>query len=215
MTDIDLTQEEADALIAMPKNRTNDEVVFYPGSGRPVAIPLVSDGKRENFLLDIRRGRMICSKPPTRTELVRRSYRLDLIWEEHHIATLTERKLPVLIFMSIKKVMELNGQSPFHRISSRMLRTYGKRCKILWATVIQNGPDQCQEPGADGSRCVPDGEVLGGEEGAGSDRRFCLIMPQADVTESTIATYGSTDYGLQIFPAAIPEHPHACWRASW
>jgi hypothetical protein len=123
--------------------------------------------------------------------------------------------LPVLIFMSIKKVMELNGQSPFHRISSRMLRTYGKRCKILWATVIQNGPDQCQEPGADGSRCVPDGEVLGGEEGAGSDRRFCLIMPQADVTESTIATYGSTDYGLQIFPAAIPEHPHACWRASW
>jgi hypothetical protein len=49
MTDIDLTQEEADALIAMPKNRTNDEVVFYPGSGRPVAIPLVSDGKRERI----------------------------------------------------------------------------------------------------------------------------------------------------------------------
>ena len=66
MTDIDLTQEEADALIAMPKNRTNDEVVFYPGPGKPVAIPLVSDDKRENFLLDIRRGRIDLGGAPHR-----------------------------------------------------------------------------------------------------------------------------------------------------
>ena len=35
---------------------------------------------------------------------------------DHLIATLTEKKLPVPIFTSIKKVMELNGQSPFHYI---------------------------------------------------------------------------------------------------
>ncbi len=46
MTDIDLTQEEADALMAMPKNRTNDDVVFYPGPGNSVAIPLVSEDNR-------------------------------------------------------------------------------------------------------------------------------------------------------------------------
>jgi hypothetical protein len=58
MADIDLTQEEADALIAMPKNRANDDIVFYPARGKSVTIPLTSEDKRENFLLDIRRGRI-------------------------------------------------------------------------------------------------------------------------------------------------------------
>lgn len=58
MADIDLTQEEADALIAMPKNRTNEDIVFFPGQGSSVTIPLISDDKRENFLLDLRRGRI-------------------------------------------------------------------------------------------------------------------------------------------------------------
>lgn len=43
MEDIDLTQEEADALIAMPKNRTNEDIVYFPGRGRLVTIPLTSD----------------------------------------------------------------------------------------------------------------------------------------------------------------------------
>jgi hypothetical protein len=137
MTDIDLTQEEADALIAMPKDRTNDDAIFYPGPGNRVAIPLVSDDKRENFLLDIRRGRIDLLKA-TYQNRARQTVvleRLDLV-EEHHIATLMGRKLPVPIFTSIEKVMELNGQSPFRWMSSRTQRTCGRRCKILWATVI-------------------------------------------------------------------------------
>jgi hypothetical protein len=55
----------------------------------------------------------------------------------------------------------------------------------ILVTRFKNGPDQCRGPGADGSRFVPGGEVLSGEEGAGSDRRFCLIVPQTDVMEST------------------------------
>ena len=51
MADIDLTQEEADALMAMPKNRANDDIVFYPARGKSVTIPLTSDDKRENFRL--------------------------------------------------------------------------------------------------------------------------------------------------------------------
>ncbi len=58
MADIDLTQEEADALIAMPKSRTNEDIVFYPGQGSSIVVPLASEDKRENFLLDIRRGRI-------------------------------------------------------------------------------------------------------------------------------------------------------------
>jgi hypothetical protein len=58
MADINLTQAEADALLAMPKVRVNDEEWAYPGLGGAVSIPLVSEDKRENFLLDIERGRI-------------------------------------------------------------------------------------------------------------------------------------------------------------
>lgn len=58
MADMDITQAEADALIAMPKIRTNDETLDYPSLGGAISIPLISPDKRENFLLDIRKGRI-------------------------------------------------------------------------------------------------------------------------------------------------------------
>lgn len=67
MADIDLTQAEADALIAMQKCRTGDDVVYYPAPGGSLTLPLASADKNENFLLDITRGRIKLSKPPTRT----------------------------------------------------------------------------------------------------------------------------------------------------
>jgi len=54
MAEIDLTQDEADELIAMPKIRTNDDVTYYPNPGGSLAIPLRSIDKTEDFLLDIR-----------------------------------------------------------------------------------------------------------------------------------------------------------------
>ena len=62
MADIDLTQAEADALIAMPKCRTDDDVVYYPIPGGSLVLPLTSTDKKESFLLDIRRGRIRLSK---------------------------------------------------------------------------------------------------------------------------------------------------------
>ena len=58
MADIELTQTEADALIALPKVRTSDDLHNYPGVGGSLIIPLTSQDKRENFLLDIARGRI-------------------------------------------------------------------------------------------------------------------------------------------------------------
>jgi hypothetical protein len=58
MADIDLNQAEADALIAMPKSRLNDDEWDYPGTGGAITVPLISDDKREAFLLDISRGRI-------------------------------------------------------------------------------------------------------------------------------------------------------------
>lgn len=56
MTDIHLTQQEADILIAMEKHRQDDQPHDYPVLGGSVSIPLVSVDKRESFLLDITRG---------------------------------------------------------------------------------------------------------------------------------------------------------------
>lgn len=58
MADVELTQVEADTLIATPKVRADDNAWSYPGTGGSLIIPLTSEDRRENFLLDIARGRI-------------------------------------------------------------------------------------------------------------------------------------------------------------
>ncbi|MES0335449.1 MAG: hypothetical protein SFH39_03685 [Candidatus Magnetobacterium sp. LHC-1] len=60
--DINLSQTEADALIAMHKYCINDDRIDYPNFGGALRIPLVSEDKREDFMLDITRGRIELSK---------------------------------------------------------------------------------------------------------------------------------------------------------
>jgi hypothetical protein len=58
MPDINLTQSEANALIAMEKHKADEQSYDYPGLGGSISIPLVSPDKRESFLLDVSRGRI-------------------------------------------------------------------------------------------------------------------------------------------------------------
>lgn len=58
MADINLTQSEADALIALEKHRANEERHDFPVAGSSLVLPLQSVDKREQFLLDISRGRI-------------------------------------------------------------------------------------------------------------------------------------------------------------
>jgi hypothetical protein len=60
--DINLTQAEAEALLAMEKRRVDDHAHNYPGLGGDIRIPLTSHDKRENFFLDISRGTISLSK---------------------------------------------------------------------------------------------------------------------------------------------------------
>jgi len=62
MADSDLSQSEADALIAMEKIRYNDNEHIYPLPSEKLTIPLSSRDRRENFLLDITRGRIDLAK---------------------------------------------------------------------------------------------------------------------------------------------------------
>jgi hypothetical protein len=62
MADIDLTQVEADALIAMEKHCIDDKEWQFPGPGENLTVPLTSHDKRENFLLDVTRGQVKLTK---------------------------------------------------------------------------------------------------------------------------------------------------------
>jgi len=58
MADINLTQAEADALIAMEKHRASEDRADFPMGGQSVVMQLYSADKREQFLLDLSRGRI-------------------------------------------------------------------------------------------------------------------------------------------------------------
>jgi hypothetical protein len=62
MAQSDLTQSEADALIALEKHRTDEQEWDFPMGGESVCVPLQSDDGREQFLLDISRGRIDLGK---------------------------------------------------------------------------------------------------------------------------------------------------------
>jgi hypothetical protein len=58
MAEIELTQADADLLIALEKVRENDDPVDYPSLGGNVCVPLVSVDKKEHFFLDVSRGKI-------------------------------------------------------------------------------------------------------------------------------------------------------------
>lgn len=58
MPEINLTQAEADALMAMPKVRINEYVWDYPGFGGTISVPLRSTDRRETFVLDVSRSQI-------------------------------------------------------------------------------------------------------------------------------------------------------------
>lgn len=62
MAEINLTQAEADALIAMAKHRVDNAEWDYPYLGGGISVPLVSADRREQFVLDLRRGRIDLAK---------------------------------------------------------------------------------------------------------------------------------------------------------
>ena len=58
MAEIELPQDEANALIAIEKYRADNNRYLFPGQGENLTISLHSADKRKHFLLDISRGRI-------------------------------------------------------------------------------------------------------------------------------------------------------------
>lgn len=98
MAEINLTQAEADALIAMEKRRASDERVDFPMGGQSVVLPLQSADRREQFLLDLSRGRidLLKVKMQNRGRQVVVLVRLDLGGAPHRNPDDTEIATPHL-----------------------------------------------------------------------------------------------------------------------
>lgn len=98
MAEINLTQAEADALIAMEKHRASDDRVDFPMGGQSVVLPLQSTDRREQFLLDLSRGRidLLKVKMQNRGRQVVVLVRLDLGGAPHRNPDDTEIAAPHL-----------------------------------------------------------------------------------------------------------------------
>lgn len=85
LSDIEMTQEEADNLLAMEKRRVDEEVIHFPSHGKQIVLHLQSLDLRENFLLDLSRGRRkeLRVKLQTRARTEIRLVRLDLGSRSH------------------------------------------------------------------------------------------------------------------------------------
>lgn len=62
MTEIDLSQSEANTLLEMKKRRMSDTGYRIPGGGQKLSVPLESLDSREHFLLDMHRSKIALSK---------------------------------------------------------------------------------------------------------------------------------------------------------
>jgi hypothetical protein len=62
VTEIILSQAEADALLQLEKHRVDDSRYDYPGLGGSLRIPLLSVDRRENFSLDVTKSRVYLEK---------------------------------------------------------------------------------------------------------------------------------------------------------
>lgn len=98
MAEIDLTQPEADALIAMEKHRVDDNEWTFPVPGQRLEIRLISPDKREPFLLDITRSQLRLTKATfqNRARQVVILMRLDLDGPPHRNPDDTEVLCPHL-----------------------------------------------------------------------------------------------------------------------
>lgn len=62
LTEVNLAQSDADALLAMEKHRIDEAVHAYPAAGGILTIGLQSSDKRERFTLDVWRSQFVLSK---------------------------------------------------------------------------------------------------------------------------------------------------------
>ncbi|HEY6341289.1 MAG TPA: hypothetical protein VIY49_07340 [Bryobacteraceae bacterium] len=85
MADINLSQQEADKLMAMEKKGVDQRRWTFPGPAARIVVPLTSLDKRENFALDVTRYQIKLTKATfqNRARVAIILYRLDIDGAPH------------------------------------------------------------------------------------------------------------------------------------
>jgi hypothetical protein len=98
MAEINLSQAEADRLMALDKIAADHHNAMFPGAGDRITVPLTSLDKRENFLLDVSRYQIKLTKATfqNRAHVSIILYRLDIDGPPHRNPDGTEVPCPHL-----------------------------------------------------------------------------------------------------------------------
>ena len=140
MADLEITQSEAEALIAMEKHRASDDRYSFPLGGRSVSIPLQSVDKREQFLLDISRGRIDLGrgKYQNRARQVVVLVRLDFGGSPHRNPD--GEKSVARTCTSTGRVSETSGRSQYRQIDFHESRICEARSMIVCSSATSRCP---------------------------------------------------------------------------
>ena len=92
----ELTQAEADSLLALGKKYVSPEPVYWPGSGSKISVDIVSIDEREAFLLDVSRASIKLERLvlQNRARVTAVLVRLDLHGPDHRNPDDTELPCP-------------------------------------------------------------------------------------------------------------------------
>lgn len=120
-----LTQQEADALLALEKHYRGNEIFEYPSLGGCLRIPLYSSDHREEFSLDITRGRIELRKNTFQTRA---------------------RKAVILVRVDLEGPPHRNPDDVV--ISCPHIHIYKEGYGDKWATSLPSNFTNCQDIGS-------------------------------------------------------------------
>jgi Family of unknown function (DUF6978) len=146
MAETDLTQDEANLLIAMEKHREDDRIWLFPGPGQRVSVPLTSPDKREHFLLDVTRAQIRLTKATyqNRARQVIILMRLDLGGPPHRNPDEQEIPCPHLHVYREGYADKWAVPAPTHIYANTTdlfstLESFLKHCNVTEAPNFQKG----------------------------------------------------------------------------
>ena len=129
MNEINLPQSDADALLALEKQKVDDIVHEYPILGGSIRVPLVSCDRREEFVLDVYQNQINLAKGTyqNRARKVVILARLDFGGSPHRNPDDEEISCPHLHLYCTERVSETSGRCPCPWKRFQALRTGGRR----------------------------------------------------------------------------------------
>jgi hypothetical protein len=116
MADMNLTQAEAVALIAMEKYCIDDDRIDFPLGGRAISVQLQSADKREQFVLDLSRGRIDLLRSKCKTGRAKPWFSFDSISAARRSGI---RMVRTASDTCTVKVMATSGLFPFRETGFR------------------------------------------------------------------------------------------------